>query len=70
MAEFERVAEAAQATLAGSSVLNVNSTAAGGDVVLIHDTSKPSASRKSRMRPTISASSSTSSTVGRPSARG
>jgi trehalose synthase len=37
MAEFERVAEAAQATLAGSSVLNVNSTAADGDVVLIHD---------------------------------
>ena len=29
-------------------------------------TSKPSASRKSRMRPTISASSSTSSTTGRP----
>jgi trehalose synthase len=32
MAEFERVSDAAQAALAGSSVLNVNSTAAGGGV--------------------------------------
>src|SRR5215472_14975685 len=32
MAHFERVAEAAQAALAGSSVLNINSTAAGGGV--------------------------------------
>src|SRR5215475_1996111 len=32
MAQFERVAEATQAMLAGSSVLNVNSTAAGGGV--------------------------------------
>lgn len=32
MAEFERAAEAAQAALAGRSVLNVNSTAAGGGV--------------------------------------
>jgi trehalose synthase len=32
MAQFERVAEAAQTTLAGRSVLNVNSTAAGGGV--------------------------------------
>jgi len=32
MAQFERVAEAAQAALAGSSVLNINSTAAGGGV--------------------------------------
>jgi trehalose synthase len=32
MALFERVAEAAQATLAGSSVLNVNSTSVGGGV--------------------------------------
>jgi trehalose synthase len=32
MAQFERVAEAAQASLAGCSVLNVNSTAAGGGV--------------------------------------
>ena len=32
MAQFERVAEAAQTALAGRSVLNVNSTAAGGGV--------------------------------------
>ena len=32
LAEFERVAEAAQASLGGSSVLNVNSTASGGGV--------------------------------------
>ncbi len=32
MAEFERVVEAAQTSLAGRSVLNVNSTAAGGGV--------------------------------------
>jgi trehalose synthase len=32
MAQFEQVAEAARETLAGSSVLNVNSTAAGGGV--------------------------------------
>jgi trehalose synthase len=32
MAQFERVAEAAQTTLAGRSVLNINSTAAGGGV--------------------------------------
>jgi len=32
LAQFERVAEAAQAALAGSSVLNVNSTATGGGV--------------------------------------
>ena len=31
-AQFERVAEATQAMLAGNSVLNVNSTAAGGGV--------------------------------------
>jgi trehalose synthase len=32
MAHYERVADAAQATLAGHSILNVNSTAAGGGV--------------------------------------
>ena len=39
MAQFERVAEAAQASLAGCSVLNVNSTATGGGVAEMLQTS-------------------------------